>query len=73
MLCRKCHAREHGKISAEWNGMILHRDDRFLDNAIRLYPPDPKDRCVEFHVGHVRDMNVLQVEIGFKSLDEKDW
>jgi hypothetical protein len=38
-------------------GLIRDRDDRFLDKAIRLYPPTKKDSCIAFKVGLVRDMN----------------
>jgi len=42
------------------NRPIRDRDRRFLDNAERLYPPKPKDTCVLFHTGRVRELDKCQ-------------
>lgn len=97
VLCRVCHAREHGlSVRTGWRGpeiiyrddwkfsVILHRiwhlsesvrhgkelrarDERFLDNALELYPPEPKDRCMQFHV------DLLRSDAVFYEMIKKGW
>lgn len=86
VLCRRCHAKEHGKLwdpflsrlmvyRGDWLFSVLvyrmdrlcdrvtqgrplrERDERFLNKAVELYPPDPTDTCMAFKAGHVRDLN----------------
>ncbi len=89
VLCRSCHAKEHGLKwderygpkglmlfpGRDWKfclilyrinrlmdglykgGTLRDRDERFLDNALKLYPPTPKDSCMEFKVGLTRSIN----------------
>lgn len=42
------------------NQPIRDRDRRFLDNADRLYPPEPKDTCMAFQVEWVRKLDRSQ-------------
>lgn len=41
------------------------RDEAFLENALRLYPPTRKDSCIEFKVGLVRHVDKLAREGAF--------
>jgi hypothetical protein len=38
------------------------RDESFLDHALKVYPPGPKDTAVEFQVGLIRKLNAFLLE-----------
>ena len=41
------------------NGRLKGRELWYLQRAVEMYPPEPKDSCMEFHVDQCRKRNEL--------------
>ena len=68
-ILHRCHCLHAGICGGK---LLRERDERFLDNALRLYPATPTDGCVKFKVGIVREFNrvMKNVRIAAEGLEE---